>query len=236
MPTISVVIPTKNESQYLPRLFTALQAQTMQPDEIVVADAGSTDDTREIAKQFGARVVTGGSAAVGRNNGAASTIAEYIIFFDADAIINDEQFIEKAITEFTRRNLDLATADVFIEGGWSDRASIALYNRYVRFWGGRHPHPIGTFMMVRRAMHDAVGGFDATVTFAEDHDYGLRVRDNGGKFDVLDSVQVGITTRRQEKIGRLRFLLVNVLAEPYIMLVGPIRSSTFARQYEKHRS
>ena len=237
MSRVAVVIPAKNEAEYVPRLLRALQRQTRQPDEVVVADAGSTDGTVERAEALGARVVQGGVAAVGRNNGAAATTAETIIFFDADAIIDDTQFIENAVREFAARKLDVATADVVVEGGTrSDRVSMVLYNFYVRLWGRRHPHPIGTFMMARRSMHERIHGFDPTVTFAEDHDYGLRVRNAGGTFGVLNTVRVAITPRRQEKIGRLRFLLVNILAEPYIMFIGPIRSTAFARQYEKHKA
>ncbi len=234
---IAVIIPTKNEARYLPRLLSALKGQTVQPNEVVVADAGSTDKTVEIARTFGVAVVQGGSAAVGRNNGVAATTSEYIIFFDADAIVDDPDFIQNAIDEFNARGLDLATADVYVEGGRrGDGLSMRLYNWYVRMWGSRHPHPIGTFMLTRRDVHDGIGGFDPTVTFAEDHDYGLRVRDSGGAFGVLDSVCVGITTRRQDKIGRLRYLLVNVLAEPHIMVFGSIRSKKFGAEYDKPRS
>ncbi len=231
---IAVVIPTKNEARYLPRLLSALKGQTVLPDEVVVADAGSTDKTAEIARTFGATVVNGGSAAVGRNNGAAATTSEYIFFFDADAIIDDHEFLAHALAEFNRRSLDLATADVYVEGGKrGDGLSMRLYNWYVRMWGSRHPHPIGTFMLTRRDVHDGIGGFDPTVTFAEDHDYGLRVRDNGGEFGVLDCVRVGITTRRQDRIGRLRYLLVNVFAEPHIMIFGSIRSKKLGAEYDK---
>lgn len=234
MPTVAVVIPAKNEAEYLPRLLRALQRQTRVPDEIVVADAGSSDGTRERAVALGARVVEGGPAAVGRNNGADATTSDLIIFFDADAIIDDVHFIARAAEEFVSRKLDVATADVRVEGGEvSDRVSMSLYNTYVRLWGTRHPHPIGTFIMTQRSVHRGIGGFDPTVTFAEDHDYGLRVRDAGGVFGVLNTVHIAIPPRRQEKIGRLRFLLVNILAEPYIMFVGPIRTPVFAHHYEK---
>lgn len=234
MHRIAVVIPTKNEARYLPRLLSALKTQTVQPDEVVVADAGSTDKTVELARTYGAHVVPGGNAATGRNNGAAATTSEYIFFFDADAIIDDHEFLAHALAEFNAKTLDIATSDFYVEGGtFGDRLSMRLYNHYVRLWGARHPHPMGTFILARRDAHVRVHGFDPTVTFAEDHDYGLRVRDSGGVFGVLDGVRVGITTRRQEKIGRLRYLAVNVLAEPHIMMFGSIRSKKLGAQYDK---
>lgn len=57
--TASVVIRTLNESEHLPRLLEALQAQKLGPGlelETVVVDSGSTDDTVDIARRFGCRI------------------------------------------------------------------------------------------------------------------------------------------------------------------------------------
>lgn len=231
---IAVVIPTKNEERCLPVLLHALKNQTRQPNEVAIGDGGSTDATREIAMRYGAKVVDGGSPSLGRNAGAAQTSSEILMFFDADAIVDDTRFIEKAIADFETRELDIATADIFVRRGTlGDRLGFRFYNFYVRMWGNHHPHLIGTFMMVRRHVHNVINGFDKTVTFAEDHDYGLRAKKSGARFGVLNGIAVGITPRRQEKIGRMRFFLVNALAEPYIMFVGPIRSGWFADQYKQ---
>ncbi len=57
MPTISVVIPALNDAEMLEQCLEAIRLQTRQPDEIVVVDNGSEDNTAEVALQFGARVV-----------------------------------------------------------------------------------------------------------------------------------------------------------------------------------
>lgn len=57
---VSVIIPTLNEASFLPPLLDALNAQTLAPHEIIVADAGSTDGTVAAAEARGARVVPGG--------------------------------------------------------------------------------------------------------------------------------------------------------------------------------
>jgi glycosyltransferase involved in cell wall biosynthesis len=57
MTVISVVIPALNDSIMLERCLAALAAQTRLADEIVVVDNGSTDDTAEVARRTGARVV-----------------------------------------------------------------------------------------------------------------------------------------------------------------------------------
>jgi glycosyltransferase involved in cell wall biosynthesis len=57
MTVISVVIPALNDSEMLERCLAALALQTRPADEIVVVDNGSTDDTADVARRAGARVV-----------------------------------------------------------------------------------------------------------------------------------------------------------------------------------
>jgi glycosyltransferase involved in cell wall biosynthesis len=56
-PTVSVVIPVKNDAEHLRRCLAALAAQTVTPDEVVVVDNQSTDRSVEVALGFDVRVV-----------------------------------------------------------------------------------------------------------------------------------------------------------------------------------
>ena len=53
MTTLSIVIPTLNEEHSLPRTLTHLRALDPAPDEIVIADGGSSDATIRIAAEMG---------------------------------------------------------------------------------------------------------------------------------------------------------------------------------------
>ena len=57
MPTISVVIPVLDDSEMLARCLDDLAAQLRPADEIVVVDNGSTDETADVARAAGARVI-----------------------------------------------------------------------------------------------------------------------------------------------------------------------------------
>ncbi len=227
MPTLSIVIPTKNEEAFLPILLESIQKQTQQPDAIIVADAKSTDKTREIAKKFGAKVVDGDMPGPGRNLGAAVATTDLLLFLDADVSLLEEDFIQKALREFEERGLDIATADVFLpEGGSYDKMTHEFYNKYARAWGSLYPHAPGFCIFVTKKLHDAIGGFDPSVVFCEDHEYANRAS-RVGRFGFLNSVKIAVTTRRQERDGRLNMAIKYMLAEMHLFFLGPVRHDKF---------
>jgi rhamnosyltransferase len=54
---ISIVIRTLNESKKIGLVFEALRNQRLEPDEVILVDSGSTDDTITIAKRYGATII-----------------------------------------------------------------------------------------------------------------------------------------------------------------------------------
>ncbi len=224
---LSVVIPTKNEERWLPELLASIKSQTLQPAEVIVADAHSTDRTVAIAQSFGARVVEGGPVAIGRNRGAQVARGSLLFFLDADDVLKDPHFFEKAVSEMLERKLDLATCNVeSLSVRALDQYLHKTYNTYARICGSRFPHAPGFCMLVRREAHEAIGGFDESVIFCEDHDYATRLA-KIGSFGFLRSVTIPVSVRRLERDGRLMIALKYLLAELHLAFLGPIRHDRF---------
>lgn len=227
----SIVIPTKNEEHYLPILLRSIREQTVQPDEIIVADAGSTDKTVEIAKRFGCRVVAGGLPGIGRNRGAAVAKGEYVLFLDSDVKLIDKHFLEKAGKEISQRRLDFASCDVEpISKKKIDHAFHQFYNHFCRLFLPIHAHAPGFCIFAKRSKHEKLGGFDESVIFCEDHDYAERSR-KFGKFGYLDSIKINVSTRRFDRDGRLNIAVKYTLGELHLMTIGPVRHNHFKYEF-----
>ncbi len=90
-PTVSVIVPARNEEPSLPRLLRSLAAQTRAPDELVVVDDHSEDATTGVAAAGGARVVAAPPLPGGWlgkpwacHQGARRSQGDLLVFLDAD--------------------------------------------------------------------------------------------------------------------------------------------------------
>ena len=108
-PSISIVIPARNEEQTLPNLLDSLSNQLARKDEVIVVDDHSEDKTREVAESSWVKVLESlptPEGWIGKTwacyQGASIASGEIIIFLDADTILEKnglknivETYIEK---------------------------------------------------------------------------------------------------------------------------------------------
>ncbi len=228
MPFLSIVIPTKNEEKNLPKLLDSIKSQTFADYEVVVADAGSTDKTRDIAAKYGAHVVDGGMPGPGRNRGAAVASGQMLLFLDADVVLTSAKFLGENLDEMKRKGACAACTYVKpISRNPVDRAMHEVYNAYAVAMERVRPHAPGFCFFVKKHVHDELGGFDETVVFAEDHEYAQRIERSGYRFRVLRSQPVAVSVRRLDKDGRLGIAIKYMMAELHMMVKGPYREAPF---------
>lgn len=201
---ISIVIPAKNEENYLPLLLNQLKGSKAQ---IIVADAGSKDNTKKIALAYRAKVVKGGLPGVGRNNGAKHAKGDILFFIDADVRLSKD-FIRKAESEFRKRDLGCASVDITTDSGnLIDEFLYFLNNIAQRASQYTHiKYGCGMCIMIKKELFLKIKGFDESITYAEDADLTRRAG-KMASFGILDSCYVIATNRRFVKDGRFRTIM-----------------------------
>ena len=197
----SIIIPTYNEEEYLPVLLDSIKEQDFDDYEIIVADANSTDKTREIAESYGCVVVDGGLPAVGRNSGAKVAKGEILLFLDSDLQLTDD-YLRNVLYEFRMERLGIAITQM---EPLSDKVEDKLFHDFANYFmisvENIKPHGAGCYgIIAKKSLHDECGGFDETLTFGEDTDYIERLAKKES-FRVLRNAKIGVSTRRLEEEG-----------------------------------
>lgn len=211
----------------MPKLLLSIKKQEYKNKEVIVADNHSTDKTREIAAQYGARVVDGGQVAQGRNNGAKKAKGDILLFLDADVVLPDPYFLEFVAKEFERKKLSIATClPVPISSSKIDHAFHNFFNVYTKLLEALMPHTPGFCILVKREVHEALNGFDEEIKLAEDHDYAQRATEFG-KFGILRSKKIPVSIRRFEKDGRLKIAAKYFFCELHMLTLGSVKTDIF---------
>ena len=180
---VSVVVPTFNRARLLESTLGSLLAQDPRP-HVIVVDDGSTDDTAAVLERFGVEVVAnppgGWGAGRARNAGLERVTTPLVAFVDSDDLLLPGALatLEAALAR--------APAAPFVSGGaliarradgsWLPEGLVApvraelqdpLGSLYARNWIP------SAGALVRTDAARAVGGYDTSLVFSEDHHFWL---------------------------------------------------------------
>jgi len=232
---ISIVIPTLNEERYLPLLLESIKKQNFFDYEIIVADAGSTDKTLEIAKNFGCKIVAGGLPAKGRNEGVKVASGEVVFFCDADVILPDK-FFERTLNEFKKRNLELASFCITpLPKHWFSKLVLNIcYNWPVALLEKVLPHA-ATGILVKKELFNKAGGFDEDIKLSEDHSLVRYVQKKfKARVGIIKSTKILVSDRRFKKDGWLNIGIKYFLCELHLIFLGPVKSDIFNYKFNHY--
>lgn len=188
--SISVLIPNYNRAKLIPQVIESIRGQTRPPDEIIVVDDTSTDDSVAVLKTCPVKLIchsTNAGPAVARNHAFAASQGDLIIFIDADAIA-DPAMIENLCKVYE----DAADADRLggVGGRGVEKFTEGLANRW-RCTHSRQDHGenfrpdveylFGLCCSYTRTAFERIHGFDSfyRINAGEDLDIGLRARRAG---------------------------------------------------------
>ena len=229
---ISIIIPALNEEKLLPILLESIKKQILGEYEVIIADAGSTDRTAEIAKAYNCKIIMGGLPAKGRNEGVKSAKGDLLLFLDADSVLPDGFY--KSIEEFEKRNLDFASFGLLPYGGkkMQNLAFNVFYNWYIYALEKALPHA-AMGILAKRDLFLKLNGYDETITLAEDHDLARRAK-RIANYGILRSSKIYISDRRLKKDGWVKTVTKYLLCELYMVFVGPVRSDIFNYKFNHY--
>jgi glycosyltransferase involved in cell wall biosynthesis len=171
VPDYSIVIPAYNEASFLGRtLQTAKDAQSRFPDrtgEIIVVDNNSTDQTAQIAQNFGCTVVFEpvNQISRARNCGAEAAKGKYLIFLDADTIIS-EKLLAKTLELLDSGKI--AGGGTLLDYSGTKLLRVKLLIQLWNFISRFRKLAAGLYLFCLRQAWQDIGGFDRSVYIAEE--------------------------------------------------------------------
>ena len=180
---VSIIIPTYNRADLLPKTLDSVLAQTRRPDEIIVVDDGSTDSTADVLAAYPAPVITlrqtnqGRSAA--RNAGMARSSGDLLMLLDSDDLLLPESIERLAGFLEANAGYDVAYSGALVIDGAGETTGT--------FGSGTYPSgdvfariaqnnffPPCAYLFRRECLQTA-GGFESSLEPMEDFDFWVRM-------------------------------------------------------------
>jgi glycosyltransferase involved in cell wall biosynthesis len=190
LPFISVIVPAYNEAKSLPDCLTSLRNQTYAPHrfEIIVVDNGSKDTTPQVAKKYTSKVFTytdfQGCAAT-RRYGVKQAKGDLFVFIDADTSVGKD-CLEKIASRFEDSKLMCLGGKVLSKKKSFWLAGIFEFAHIFFLMNNFFHKPLlwGAIMAIRKKAYIGVGGFDHSLTSADDWELALRLQKTYGRKSV----------------------------------------------------
>jgi GT2 family glycosyltransferase len=181
-PRVSFVIPVLNDATRLARCLRSIAHNRYAANhvDVVVVDNGSTDQSRDVARRAGAKVVVirGASVSELRNEGARRATGDVLAFIDADNEITSG-WVRAAIEVLHMPGVAAvgARCQPPIDGTWVQRTYGHLRGRPE--WQSDATWLGSGNLAIWRDTFEAIGGFDTSLEACEDVDLCHRIRTAG---------------------------------------------------------
>ncbi|MBN8843835.1 MAG: glycosyltransferase family 2 protein [Sphingomonadales bacterium] len=198
-PRIAVIVPAYGVAHLLGEALDSLQAQSFTDWEAIVIDDGAPDDVAAAVAPYlrDSRIrflqTPNGGVATARNRAIAAARAPLIALLDGDDLFRPAYLGAMVAVMEADTAASIATCNARVFGAVSSESEVvgpeqnrSATGSLLDLLGGRFNIYIGSTF--RRADFEAIGGFDTTMTHAEDLDLWVRLLLNGGHAHYLDAL------------------------------------------------
>jgi len=170
LPSLSIIIPARNEAKALPILLKSLSEQNYSTSlEVIVVDDDSQDETCRVAESFDVEVIRLTELPPGWLGkphacqvGADAASGDWLLFTDADTL-HQNRSASSAVQYALQNNLDALS--LFLKHfttGWHDAVVLGTaFTGLFAGWGSMKDMFNGQFILVKRSVFKSSGGFEA---------------------------------------------------------------------------
>ena len=128
-PTITIVIPVFNVENFVNETLSSVKNQISQPDEVIVINDGSTDESSKILNNFsnlqGWKIIQTPNQGLGltRNFGRSIANSDYIYFLDSDDVIKNDLIVRmrEIINQYNNPDMILFSGESFDDNGMNNK-------------------------------------------------------------------------------------------------------------------
>jgi len=128
-PTITIVIPVFNVENFVNETLSSVKNQISQPDEVIVINDGSTDESSKILNNFsnlqGWKIIQTRNQGLGltRNFGRSIANSDYIYFLDSDDVIKNNLIVRmrEIINQYNNPDMILFSGESFDDNGMNNK-------------------------------------------------------------------------------------------------------------------
>lgn len=185
MPSVSVIVPSLNQGQFIGEALDSVLAQTFRDFEVIVVDGRSTDGTAGVVARYGDPIQffrqSGKGISRAKNQALERARGKYIAFLDADDAWYPQKLARQValLQEYPEYGFCSSDVDFFDETGVTIRGAIAaekkprsgmvfddlFVNNFIS----------SATIILRRECFEKAGRFDEEIYYAEDTEMWLRV-------------------------------------------------------------
>ncbi len=211
---VTLIITVFNEQQSIGAFIDSIRSQTLIPDEIIVVDGGSTDNTLSRIKEKVAfyknklnikLIIKKGNRSVGRNEAISRSRNEIIAVTDAGCIV-DKKWTQKVTRPFKSKEVDV------VAGYYKGKAE-SLFQKalvpYVLVMSDKVNKnnflPSTRSMAFKKSIWNDVGGFDEKLSHNEDYIFANKLKEIGAKIVFKKNAFVNWIPRKNLKEAFIMF-------------------------------